>query len=216
MDYQLAGLDRWAGIDIPAIHAWAQTHRLGNWINETYDWQDRYEFIVVVVSLLFGEARRILRLNVAFTVALFMAFPTALFYPAIGPWYLYHLKPDIVQQYVQDSIVGFRASGGRAFLPIGILVCPSFHAIIALLNAWTMWGIKWLRVPAAVVSACIVISTITTASHYSIDVIMGIGITIVSIAIAIRLEEAGESTVGSAAAGMEIEQDRLQAPPSAM
>lgn len=187
-DYQLATLDRIVGLNIPAIHAWALTHRIGIWINETYDWQNWYEVIVVLVPVLSGQVERVLRLNVAFTIALLVALPTALFYPAIGPWYILHIQPDIVQQYIQKSILDFRASGGASFLPIGILVCPSFHTVIALLNGWTLWTNRFLRIPAAIVSGAIVVSTITTGSHYLVDVLTGIGVTVFAVALSGRLE----------------------------
>lgn len=188
-DYQLATLDRIIGLNIPAIHAWAQNNRIGLWINRTYDWQNWYEVIAVLVPVLSGQAERVLRLNAAFAIALFIALPAALLYPAIGPWYILPIQPDVVQQYIQKSILDFRASGGSSFLPIGILVCPSFHTIIALLNGWTLWTNRWLRVPAAIVSGAIVVSTITTGSHYSIDVLTGIGVTVFAVALSGRLEQ---------------------------
>lgn len=201
-DYQLATLDHFLGLNIPAVHAWALTHRFGMWINKTYDWQNWYEFIVVLVPVFSGRVERVLRLNVAFTIALLMALPTALVYPAIGPWYILNIQPDVVQQYIQKSILDFRASGGTSFLPIGILVCPSFHTIIALLSAWTLWTNRWLRIPAAIVSAAIVVSTITTASHYSIDVLTGIVVTVCAVALSGKLEQLAKGTGAIKEAGV--------------
>ncbi len=203
-DYQLAALDRIIGLNIPAIHIWTQTHEVGLWINRTYDWQNWYEVIVVVVVVFSGQVERLLRLNAAFVIALIMALPTALVYPAIGPWYILHIQPDIAQQYIQRSILDFRASGGTSFLPIGILVCPSFHTILALLNGWALWTNRLLRIPAAIVSVAIVVSTITTGSHYLIDVLMGIGVTVVAVALSRRLEEFAKRAGGIEEAAVEV------------
>lgn len=193
-DYRLAMVDGWARINIPAIRAWAETHRLGMWINGTYGWHNDYTSVAVVLMILFAKPEQALRMNLAFTIALFLAFPMALLYPAIGPWFIYHMQPDTNQQFIQSGILAFRASGGKALLPVGIIACPSFHVILVLLNAWALWSIKWLRVPAALLSASIVVSTVTTASHYLIDVLMGFAVALASIALLRRLEAVCERT----------------------
>lgn len=192
MDYRLAMIDGWTGLNIPALRTWAETHRLGIWINSTYPWHDIYTRVAVVLLILYRKPEMVLRMNLAFVISLSLAFPMFLLYPAIGPWFIYHMKPDFNQQFVESGILTFRASGGTGFLPVGVIACPSFHVIIVLLNAWALWNIKWLRVPAALLSASIVVSTLTTASHYLIDVIMGFAVALVSIALVHRLETVGK------------------------
>lgn len=182
-DHRLAMVDAWAGLNVPAIRVWAETHRLGMWINGTYDWHNNYAAVAVVLLILFRKPEQALRMNLAFAIALSLAFPMALLCPAIGPWFIYQMQPDVNQQFIQSGILAYRASGGTASLPVGIIACPSFHVIIVLLNAWGLWPIKWLRVPAVLLSASIVVSTLTTASHYLIDVIMGFVVALVSIAL---------------------------------
>jgi membrane-associated phospholipid phosphatase len=66
----------------------------------------------------------------------------------------------------------------------GIICFPSFHVIWAILCAAALWGFRPLRIPIALLSGTIVVSTMTTGWHYFSDVLAGVVIAVLAIAIA--------------------------------
>jgi membrane-associated phospholipid phosphatase len=119
--------------------------------------------------------------SIMITVPIFAAFQ------AEGPWSFYGLAPTAdQQQYVTvfkmlrtDQWIDLNFSHSQ-----GLITFPSFHAILALLAAFALWPIRYVRWPAAVLACLIVISTVTTGWHYVSDVVAGILITGVACAAA--------------------------------
>ena len=68
------------------------------------------------------------------------------------------------------------------------MVCfPSFHVAWAIFFVAALWGFRWLRIPAVIVSAMVILSTMTTGWHYFVDVLGGIVLAVISIVFAKRL-----------------------------
>jgi membrane-associated phospholipid phosphatase len=63
----------------------------------------------------------------------------------------------------------------------GLICFPSFHTILAVLSAAALWAIPYVRWGALVVSALIVVSTITTGTHYVVDVVAGLAVAWVAV-----------------------------------
>jgi membrane-associated phospholipid phosphatase len=55
----------------------------------------------------------------------------------------------------------------------GLIKFPSFHTTSAILFAWALWPIRYLRVLAVVVNGLMILSTPISGEHYAIDVIAG-------------------------------------------
>jgi hypothetical protein len=71
----------------------------------------------------------------------------------------------------------------------GIITFPSYHACLATLSLWAFWNsgrraIRWL---GATVALGTIAATPVDGGHYFVDVIAGIGIAVVSLALARRL-----------------------------
>jgi membrane-associated phospholipid phosphatase len=66
----------------------------------------------------------------------------------------------------------------------GIVCFPSFHALLAVVSCVALGSIRPLRIPAAIVAGCVVLSTLTTGWHYLVDVIGGLLLAALSIAAA--------------------------------
>jgi membrane-associated phospholipid phosphatase len=65
-----------------------------------------------------------------------------------------------------------------------IICFPSFHAIWAIFCAAALWGFRLLRLPVALLSGMIVVSTVTTGWHYVSDVVAGVAVAGLSLVIA--------------------------------
>jgi membrane-associated phospholipid phosphatase len=186
-DYQLAQVDAHLGIHVLFIHTWSANHLLGEIINRGYGMQNGFVAAAQLLPIFWGKVDRVQRLNVAFLLTFLLTLPVALMFPAVGPWYLYGFPASEAQQYLSKSILGFRASGGTGFLPIGVIACPSYHVILSFLSAWSLWGIRWLRIPAAIVVLWITASTLTSGMHYFIDIVAGIATVSAAIPLALLI-----------------------------
>src|SRR5438477_606660 len=66
----------------------------------------------------------------------------------------------------------------------GIVTFPSFHAASALLYAWALWPVRWIRPVAIIANAAMLASTPIDGGHYFVDLIAGAAIAAASIAAA--------------------------------
>jgi membrane-associated phospholipid phosphatase len=71
-----------------------------------------------------------------------------------------------------------------------IVAFPSFHVALALISAFSLGALRRLRVGAWILAALICISTITTGWHYGVDVLGGIAVAAVSVAVAAWISDA--------------------------
>lgn len=58
---------------------------------------------------------------------------------------------------------------------------PSFHVIWVLLSANSLWCFKSLRIPAAILSTLIILSTMTGGGHSFVDVLAGLLLAVAAI-----------------------------------
>jgi hypothetical protein len=66
----------------------------------------------------------------------------------------------------------------------GIVTFPSFHACSAVLYAWALWPVWWARPVGIIANGAMLASTPVDGGHYFIDLIAGIAVAIVAIAVA--------------------------------
>jgi membrane-associated phospholipid phosphatase len=84
----------------------------------------------------------------------------------------------------QTAILLFRAPEHRVTHIDAIICFPSFHVIWSISCAAALWGFRFARIPVALLSGMIVVSTVTTGWHYICDVAAGLVVAILSLAIA--------------------------------
>jgi membrane-associated phospholipid phosphatase len=175
-DATFAHFDRLIGISVPAIARWTAAHRL----LEAFSMAVYLSItpLIVIASLcapLFGKRKSAEMFAASNMVALLLALPFFILFPAIGPWFD---DPSIATPH-QQAVRAFMARAGT-HMAAGISF-PSFHVIWAVLSAAALCRFRWLRVPAAILAALIIASTLTTAWHYAIDVIGGLVIASISL-----------------------------------
>ncbi|HUY82416.1 MAG TPA: phosphatase PAP2 family protein [Acidobacteriaceae bacterium] len=181
-DARLARIDSLSGVNVPAIAAWATHHWLGRLINYSYALLAPLLVIAVLLPIAAGrlvEARMFLVSNV---VAIALGVTAFCLVPAVGPWYPHQFSPSTSQLLCEHTFLALRAPGSYTYTQtVGVICFPSFHTIWAILSAAALWSFKRLRIPLAVLSMSIILSTMTTGWHYFADVIAGIIIAILSI-----------------------------------
>jgi hypothetical protein len=69
----------------------------------------------------------------------------------------------------------------------GIVTFPSFHAASAVLFAWALWVVKWMRPVALLANGAMLAATPLNGGHYFIDVVAGVGIAVLAIVAARRI-----------------------------
>jgi membrane-associated phospholipid phosphatase len=70
---------------------------------------------------------------------------------------------------------------------IGMVSFPSFHAASAAIYAWAMWPIRSVRWVFLILNAALIFSTMPEGDHYLTDVIGGLVVAWVAVAVTSRL-----------------------------
>ncbi len=69
----------------------------------------------------------------------------------------------------------------------GIVTFPSFHTAAGVMLAWGFWSVRLLRWPMLAINAAMIASTPSIGAHYLVDVIAGVVMALMSIALAKRI-----------------------------
>ena len=69
----------------------------------------------------------------------------------------------------------------------GIVTFPSFHAASAVLYAWALWPVRWMRPIVVLAFTAMLAATPINGGHYLIDIIAGIAIAVLAIVAARRV-----------------------------
>jgi len=185
-DRLYVAIDHWLGISTATIVAWSGRHPgLDALLRGSYD---RLFFLLFFGAIfappIIGIRAAAERFLLGNAVSILLSLPISVLLPAVGPWVGYGFAPSTGQHTVELSIAALR--GGHRMIVSGIVCFPSFHVIWVVLSAAALWWMKPLRVPIAVITALIVISTVTTGWHYVCDVLAGLAIAAISLIIAER------------------------------
>jgi hypothetical protein len=183
-DANLARLDRLFGISVPQIVSWSSRHAIGRLISRTYTLLSPLLILAAFLPALSGKAKNARQFVLANLVAFAIGLPLFALLPAIGPWYGYHVAATPHQIDCQSAILLFRGPEHRVTHMDAIICFPSFHAIWAIFCAAALWGFRLLRLPVALLSGMIVVSTVTTGWHYVSDVVAGVAVAGLSLVIA--------------------------------
>jgi len=182
--------DQHLGISVPAIMSWASRHWLGSVLNRSYAWVVILLPLSVFLPVLAGKLKYAKEFLVANLISFTIGIPLFALLPAIGPWAYFHFPPSPAQTTACElPLLAMRLAGPYVLgsQEAGVVCFPSFHVAWAIFFAAALWGFRWLRIPVVVVSAMVILSTMTTGWHYFVDVLGGIVLAVVSIVLAKRL-----------------------------
>ncbi|HEY7422901.1 MAG TPA: phosphatase PAP2 family protein [Gemmataceae bacterium] len=187
-DDLLARMDRAIGIEVPDVL------RLTNALPGVKAFLDRcYNMLLYLMTaaiMLPPLCRRVYRSKeylIACVASAILAFPLFAVLPARGPWCYYGYPATSEQEKVTQVLVALKSDDTFVLnlcAPEGLISFPSFHTVLALLAAFALWPVPYVRGPAALLAALIVLSTLTTGWHYLIDVVAGVLVATLSCALA--------------------------------
>jgi hypothetical protein len=175
-DLRFAQWDRWLGVHVPGIAAWASTHGLGILANKSYNMLFPLMQVAILLPILTGKLKYAQSFLTTNLVAFAIGLPVFALLPGIDPWYGDHFvaRPDLAacQSFV---LLAIRRPGPYMYqYPAGAICFPSFHVVWAILCVHALWGFRPLRIPVSLFAALIVFSTVSTGNHYLCDVLAGI------------------------------------------
>lgn len=191
VDQQLKSIDLFLGVDIAAIKAWCDSQpTLKLLLSVAYDSMILQTALVVIV-LGFSE-RRIDLENFVFqfmATTLVTAFCFALL-PAESTCGTYGYTPSQAQQLFLNDLHAFR-SGQQTAISLtnaqGLITIPSYHTTWAILLAWALRNVAWLRYPILLLNVAVVAATMALGWHYFIDIVTGALLAAAGIGLTVRL-----------------------------
>jgi hypothetical protein len=178
-DASLYQLDQWLGFDRAAYlraftdQPWKQ--RLGD---SVYLSMLPEMAVIPLVLILARRIERFQRFIAAYGLALVLTSAIFIFMPAVGALVFIDL-PSLSYAELPGYARTLDALRRGAMTTIsllnieGFVTFPSFHTQSAILYAWALWPIKWVRWPAVLFNAAIISTTPVSGAHYAVDVIAG-------------------------------------------
>jgi membrane-associated phospholipid phosphatase len=184
-DDVLARLDRLMGIEVPRVlEVMSQFPKLNLFLAYCYGSLIYLMTAAVIVLPLCGKMRAAKEFSIASVFSAAVSLPLFAAFQALGPWTHYGYVPLLDQSQYMRSFEGLRSSGPYLLdlsFADGLICFPSFHTILAFLSAAALYHVRFVRWPAVVLAGLIIISTVTTGTHYVIDVVAGIAVALLSI-----------------------------------
>jgi len=195
-------IDEHLGIRIPGIMALVAQHPVIDRLSRfSYAWLLHPLILCAIFLPVFlGRREAAQRFILTNAFGFVLAIPCMLFLPAVGPWAGWHFAATPLQQACQASIESLRSgaiSGDDSFG--GIICFPSFHVFWALVSAYALLSMRFLRYPAILAAGLVTLSTMTTGWHYGIDVIGGILLAVIGTGLADWVAGAGDGRAGKVA-----------------
>lgn len=165
-----SALARYDVVSTAAISRWTDAH--ANWISGVvYMAIGPLAAAALILPPVFRHKSE--RFLIAVTIGALVMFAVFAIAPAAGPWTVEGYQPTAFQAQVSAQLAALKAHQVATLRTSSIVSFPSFHTILAILSAFALWPIRWLRWPAVILAAGICVSTVTTGWHYGIDVISG-------------------------------------------
>jgi hypothetical protein len=187
-DDVLARWDKAIGIETPAVMASVRSHpALDEFLGHTYMSMITMANLAMILAALSGRMAAAMENILASLISVCISFPIFAVFQAWGPWRYYGYVPSIDQRGYEEQFLALKQ---HAFFYIdyaqskGIICFPSYHTIFAVLAAITLSRIPFLWPLGTLWATLIVISTVTTGTHYLIDVLAGLLVAAASILIA--------------------------------
>jgi hypothetical protein len=197
-DATLLAIDRAMGLDWATyVHFVDDRPTLASWLNCGYA---MIGWPLFAIPVFLAAKRRYLRIEeftFAFVAALAATTIISALVPAIGvyqeigldPGTLKNINPGAYLDQLRD--LPPTREGVLRHLDLlglgGIVTFPSFHAASAVLFAWALWAVKWMRPIALLANGAMLAATPLNGGHYFIDVIAGVVIAVLAIVAARRI-----------------------------
>jgi membrane-associated phospholipid phosphatase len=162
-------------------------------------------FLLLIVLGLFGKVQHVSRLALAFILSGIISISVWSLFPSSTPAAFQPLSADVlnnlhltVDPAYGAKLVALSKTGSNFITPLsmlGMVGFPSFHTVMAALFLYYSWPLKYLRLPALVVTGLMLPAILLHGAHNLIDVLGGIAVAAFAIWFASRTasyQDAGE------------------------
>jgi membrane-associated phospholipid phosphatase len=185
-DAWLAGMDRGLlGFEVPDVMSALQPYpRFNLFMLRIYESLLYLMTVATILPPILNRMEYAKEYAIGCVVAAVISMPIFALFQAVGPWDYYGFAPAIPSLNDKWPIMELVKTDSTFVIDItnrdGLITFPSFHVILTVLAAITLRSFRYLRWCVAFWAVLIVISTVTTGIHYSIDVIGGLVIAAIS------------------------------------
>lgn len=186
VDARLAVWDSALGFDWLALSAWLQLHPVTAAILRLAYFSGLLQMAAVVMVLGFTARRdtldEFLRVFIAATLVTIVLSGA---FPAAGTWKHYGMTTG----YDLASLSHFELlrNGQMRVIPLdsmqGLISIPSMHSAMAVLLVYAVREVRWLWPPLAALNVAMLLATPVDGSHYLVDVLAGIVLAAVLVAL---------------------------------
>lgn len=186
IDFSLVKIDKFLGFNQLAWLNWTYAHPwIQKIVNQCYGLMGFQLAIVPMVLALLMQKRAVRVLFISLLISFIIGTGIYYFFPTTAPASMFHDPNFALQQH--DTFIKFFEI--HHFLPVtttqgGLIAFPSFHVVWAVLLAYSFRHKKYLFYPMALFNIIIILSTLMLGWHYLTDVIGGIILAGLSIAVA--------------------------------
>lgn len=191
-DANLLAIDRALGFDWVAYVNYVNDRPLlATWLSYGYTMIRWPIFAIPAVLAAVYRFERLQEFIFAFSIALIITTVVSVFVPATGVFAQIGLDPTTLTNIDSRGYLDFM----RDFVPVrdgnlrtlellnlsGIVYFPSFHAGSAILYAWALWPVRWMRPIALLANGAMIAATPVDGAHYFIDIFAGIAVAVLAI-----------------------------------
>ena len=193
VDRALAAADAMLGVHVPSLVAWARAHAgLTPWLQAAYNSLVPQFLVTVPLLWLRNDRRRLWEYVFNFHLAATVTMLASAIWPVACAFQYYGFESLVSQARFTEHFAGIRA-GTMTVVDMNnleeLVSMPSFHVAGALIVTWALRGTWWLVLPAAVINAGLIASTVLTGAHYFVDVIAAAILVAASVCVYRRIVE---------------------------
>jgi membrane-associated phospholipid phosphatase len=199
-DAELSAIDLWLGFHRDSyIGAINSVPGLGAVLDAAYLSIQPQTALVPLALLLVRQMPRLQSFVLALGISLLATNFIAVFLPAVDAAIYIDLAPRGAAAlgpgvYTHVHTLEALRSGAMSVIRLdnleGLITFPSFHTTNAILFAWALWPIRYVRIAVLALNVLMIASTPTSGSHYFIDLVGGTVVAFLAIAAANRSRRA--------------------------
>lgn len=194
-DKQLGDLDTALGFDWHAFVMFVDARPgLATFLNVAYQSFTVQLFVLPALLGGIGQAKRAYQMITSYTLIGLIAGVVAILFPAIGAFPHNEVQHQDLQNinifygyFFLEQFHGVRDDLNFVFdinNAAGIITFPSVHAAVAALCVWAAWHLRFFRYPIVLLNLGMATSAVSHGSHYLVDVLVGIPLAFLCIALA--------------------------------
>ncbi len=212
-DAELAAIDKAIGFDWPAFLAFANQSHILSWALSAAYHSAAPQLVLLILFLGFTRQREPLAKFLAvLAMSDLMTGVVVTLVPAEGAYAYYQPARDLFSQYTANAGVWHRevfTSLRNDAAPIldftrvqGLVTFPSFHTTLAIITAWAVRDVRYIAIPAMLLNAAVILSTLPEGGHHLIDLFGGgiiAAVAILTVQIYMSTYERGNAAVDGVA-----------------